>query len=113
MKLFILAVACLVSTATFAQAEPCQIGHLNILNRAEGADSENIRELLIQETPNFSCEVTPNYYAFPADCGRFTYVEYEFKVTVGASVIEAVVQDGMISCRKMKKTVLAKSVISK
>lgn len=113
MKLFILAAACLISTVSFAQVETCSIAHLNILSRAEGPDSENIRSLLIQETPNFSCVVTPNFYAFPADCGRFTYVEYEYKVSVGASVIEAVVRDGMISCQNIKKTVLAKSFITK
>lgn len=113
MKSVFLAIACIISTVSFAQSETCTPEQVQILNRAVGPDSVNVRSVLMLETPNFTCEVTPHYYAFPADCGRFTYVEYEFKVNVAATTIEAIVQDGGISCTGVKKTVLSKSNISK
>lgn len=111
MKNLALLFLCLFATMSFAQAEICTPEQFNILNKAEGPDSERLRSILMLETPNFKCEVTTTHFAFPDDCGRFTYVKLDYKVQVGATKIKAVVHDGSISCRRFKKSELVKVVI--
>lgn len=112
MKTFILALACLSATVSFAKTENCTFQHLQILKNAKGPMSEQVSELLTLETPNFSCEFTATNLAFAADCGRFIYVNYAFKVQVAATTIEAVVHAGGISCTGEKRIELKKVLIT-
>lgn len=112
MKLLTIALFSLLSTVAFAETEKCTAEHFQILEKAQGPGSENLSSIMMHESPNFSCEVTSKYYAFPADCGRFTYIGYEYNITVAANTIKAVVRDGSISCVGTKKTVLVKAEIS-
>lgn len=114
MKYVLLALA-LVSSAAFASEEQtvCNQRHLQILDRAEGPKKKQVQELLMLETPNFSCEVTTKRFMFPMDCGRFTFTEYHYDITVADKILKAVVRDGRISCTGMTKTELSKVSIKK
>lgn len=114
MKAFILSLSFLFSTALFAQTEFCNPAHFQILNKAVGEGSEKVEELLTLETPNLFCEVTTNNdLAFASVCGNFDYTEYNFKVVVGGTTINAIVHDGKISCSKFKRTDLVEASFSK
>jgi len=102
-----------VGPAAFAQTkyQECTSQQIQMLDNAEGEASSVVDSIIHLESPNFQCQVNQVLYAFPADCGRFTFVEYNFSIEVGGMVLNANVQDGGVSCMNLKKSVL-KSVRS-
>lgn len=114
MKAFFLSLSLLSASSVFAQEfVGCTFEQIELLRKAQGPKSEEVNDLLNQEASISSCEVQTVHYAFPMDCGRFTYVEYNYRINVFATSLTATVHDGWISCTRMKSTNLSKVKIKK
>jgi len=109
MKLFIL--LALLSTATTALADvaACSFQDIQLLRSAKGRQSAKVNELLNLESPNFSCLIKTEHFAFIEVCGTFTYVQHTYQIINAAQKLTAVVKDGGISCTDIEKTDLVKA----